>query len=93
MSFWEMARKFIFSPLKYLLVVMTMGFSSLDARLALRACSGDVQRAVQMIINKKEEEAEMKRKELADRRKQQEARVLGRTADGQWWVWGERFGG
>lgn len=66
--------------------VMTMGFSSLDARLALRACSGDVQRAVQMIINKKEEEAEMKRKELADRRKQQEARVLGRTADGQWWV-------
>lgn len=65
---------------------MTMGFSSLDARLALRACSGDVQRAVQMIINKKEEEAEMKRKELADRRKQQEARVLGKTADGQWWV-------
>lgn len=65
---------------------MTMGFSSLDARLALRACSGDVQRAVQMIINKKEEEAEMKRKELADRHKQQEARVLGKTADGQWWV-------
>ena len=36
------------------LVVMAMGFTSLQARLALRACDGNVTLAISHIVKKKE---------------------------------------
>ncbi|XP_078702483.1 NEDD8 ultimate buster 1-like isoform X2 [Branchiostoma floridae x Branchiostoma belcheri] len=64
--------------------LMTMGFSSAEARLGLRACGNNVQAAVTHIMQKQEERREIKKKEREERRQKKLARKLGKTASGDW---------
>ncbi|XP_029003734.1 NEDD8 ultimate buster 1 [Betta splendens] len=48
--------------------LMVLGFSEREARLALRACQGDLQEAVDHITSRRQEQEEMKQRERQKRR-------------------------
>ncbi|XP_041374980.1 NEDD8 ultimate buster 1-like [Gigantopelta aegis] len=64
--------------------VLFMGFSEREARLGLRACRNNVQQAVEHIMNKRKEKAEIKKKSDEERESKRLSRKLGKTANGQW---------
>ncbi|XP_063062829.1 NEDD8 ultimate buster 1 [Engraulis encrasicolus] len=53
-------------------MLMAMGFSGQEARLGLRACHGDVNRAAQHISQRRQEKEEMRSRERQKRRTRQE---------------------
>lgn len=61
--------------------VMTMGFTQREARLGLRASAGNVDQAVQHIMQRKEEKKEISKKVKEERRKKNVQRSLGTTAN------------
>uniref|UniRef100_T1IP99 UBA domain-containing protein n=1 Tax=Strigamia maritima TaxID=126957 RepID=T1IP99_STRMM len=63
--------------------VMAMGFKATEARLALRHARGDVERAVTLIIQKREERAERRKKEAEQRRNKMLAKMLGNTVNNE----------
>ncbi|XP_046345858.2 NEDD8 ultimate buster 1-like [Haliotis rufescens] len=64
--------------------VMSVGFKEKEARLALRACKGDVQKAVDHIINRRKEKKEMNMKLNQERKEKLRAKKFGKTASGEW---------
>ncbi|KAH8304916.1 hypothetical protein KR018_004642 [Drosophila ironensis] len=58
----------------HLTALVDMGFEKSDARLALRSCSGNVDRAIQFIQDRREKMEEHRRNSVAARRVNQELR-------------------
>ncbi|KAK3088676.1 hypothetical protein FSP39_022249 [Pinctada imbricata] len=63
--------------------VIGMGFKEQEARLGLRASRGDIERAVQHIMQRREEKAEIGKKVKEERRKKKLQKDLGKTASGE----------
>lgn len=61
--------------------VMTMGFNQREARLGLRASAGNIDQAVQHIMQRKEEKKEISKKVKEERRKKNLQKSLGATAN------------
>lgn len=63
--------------------VMALGYSALEARLGLRSGRGNVELAVNYILNKRKEKEDIYKKEKEERQKRKEARKYGKTANGE----------
>ncbi|GFN99706.1 nedd8 ultimate buster 1-like [Plakobranchus ocellatus] len=63
--------------------IMLMGFSEREARLALRAKSGNVQNAVDFIMEKRKEKEEMNKKSKQAWQQRVRSKKLGKTAGGE----------
>ena len=61
-----------------------MGYSVAEARLGLRASMGDRKLAVEKIINRREEKADILKKEKEERERGKLRDKLGKCADGSW---------
>jgi len=59
--------------------VMMMGFLEREARLGLRACQGDIQRAVAHIVQRREDRRLLAEKDREKQRQQKLQRSLGKT--------------
>jgi len=59
--------------------VMMMGFTESEARLGLRACQGDIQRAVAHIVQRREDRRQLAEKDKEKQRRQKLQRSLGKT--------------
>ncbi|XP_022256721.1 NEDD8 ultimate buster 1-like [Limulus polyphemus] len=64
--------------------VTAFGFSIAEARLGLRCCHGNIERAVQHIITKREEREQMRIKEDEERKRKKKQKTLGKTLSGDW---------
>ena len=69
-----------------LMQVVSMGFDVREARLGLRAASGNVSIAVTKITEQRERRKEIREKEAEERSKKAAAKKFGKTANGQWYV-------
>ncbi|KAL4217081.1 positive regulation of proteasomal ubiquitin-dependent protein catabolic process [Mactra antiquata] len=63
-------------------IVISMGFTEVEARLGLRACDGVVTNAVAHIMKRREEKEENARMRKEERQRKKLARYLGKTASG-----------
>ncbi|XP_052243561.1 NEDD8 ultimate buster 1-like [Dreissena polymorpha] len=63
--------------------MMCLGYSEVESRLGLRSCDGNVANAVQHVMKRREEKAENARKRHKERKRNQIAKHLGKTANGQ----------
>jgi len=64
--------------------VMSMGFSSAEARLGLRVCENNVQLAIAHIMRRKEEREDIRKQEKMERKQKKRQTRLGKTAAGKW---------
>lgn len=64
--------------------LLSLGYSVSDARLGLRAHSGDLNGACQYLQRREEERQERERKEEEEKELNRERKKLGKTASGQW---------
>nr|CAB3264474.1 NEDD8 ultimate buster 1-like [Phallusia mammillata] len=62
--------------------MLGLGFSNVEARMALRACNGNVAAATQYVFKKREENEEIAKAEKEKSRKRDLARKLGKCANG-----------
>ncbi|KAL6077187.1 positive regulation of proteasomal ubiquitin-dependent protein catabolic process [Balamuthia mandrillaris] len=67
-----------------LVALVGMGFSDKEARIALRACGRDQDRAVTYIFTKREEKRQQREEERKRRHERRQQRQLGKTATGKW---------
>ncbi|XP_038047872.1 NEDD8 ultimate buster 1-like isoform X2 [Patiria miniata] len=67
-----------------LMQVVSMGFDVREARLGLRAASGNVSVAVTKITEQRQRRKEIREKEAEERKKKARERKLGKTANGEW---------
>jgi len=67
-----------------LMEIVSMGYSVAEARLGLRASMGDRKLAVEKIINRREEKADILKKEKEERERGKLRDKLGKCADGSW---------
>jgi len=67
-----------------LMEIVSMGYSVGEARLGLRASMGDRKLAVEKIINRREEKADILKKEKEERERGKLRDKLGKCADGSW---------
>jgi len=63
--------------------VISMGFTGSEARLALRACHGNVTQAVDYISRRKQEKLLRRDKEKREKKQRKEAKQYGTTATGK----------
>ncbi|XP_059173066.1 NEDD8 ultimate buster 1-like isoform X2 [Physella acuta] len=63
--------------------IMLMGFTEREARLGLRAKNGNIQQAVEYIMEKKAEEIEVNQRAKKEWRQRVRSKRLGRTAGGE----------
>ncbi|GAB6031843.1 Negative regulator of ubiquitin-like proteins 1 [Chamberlinius hualienensis] len=64
--------------------VMSLGYASSEARMALRSCQGDVQLAVNYLMNKENERQEFHKAEAKKEELRKLSVKLGKTAEGEW---------
>ncbi|XP_067126303.1 NEDD8 ultimate buster 1-like [Centruroides vittatus] len=69
---------------KKLSEVVALGYSPSEARVALRGCKGNLEQAVQYILKRKEELAEIHQKEKEERKYKKRQKELGKTVNGEW---------
>ena len=67
-----------------LMEIVSMGYTVAEARTGLRASLGDRKLAVEHIIRRREERAEVARKEKEERERARLREKLGRCANGNW---------
>ena len=67
-----------------LMEIVSMGYTVAEARTGLRASLGDRKLAVDHIIRRREERAEVARKEKEERERARLREKLGRCANGNW---------
>jgi len=67
-----------------LMEVVSMGYSVPEARLGLRAAKGDVAKAVELILRRKEEREKVRKEEEEERERDKLRKRLGRCANGSW---------
>jgi len=69
---------------KFLDQIVEMGYTVQEARLGLRAARGSLELAVDHINTRREEKAEIRRKEQEDRELEKLREKLGKCGDGSW---------
>merc|ERR1719245_2554713 len=67
-----------------LVEIVSMGYTMAEARTGLRAALGDRKLAVEHIMRRRDEKAEVRRKEKEERERSKLRDKLGRCANGSW---------